>query len=76
MLETIISLFSAIGAFGNVTFLTVAAGVGRVLNADRNAQKDLATNVSRSPATVSDAERTSAPPGCEGARASAASSWR
>ncbi len=41
MLETIISLFSAIGAFGNVAFLTVAAGVGRVLNSDRKDQKDL-----------------------------------
>jgi hypothetical protein len=43
MLETIISLFSAIGAFGNVAFLTVAAGAARVLNADRKSQKDLAT---------------------------------
>ena len=45
--ETAISVFSALGAFGNVVFLTVLAGFGRVAGRDMGSQGRLAADRSR-----------------------------
>ena len=47
MLETVISIFSALGAFGNVAFLTVSAGFGRLAGRDVRTQGQMAADRSR-----------------------------
>ena len=47
MLETVISIFSALGAFGNVAFLTVSAGFGRLAGRDVRSQGQMVADRSR-----------------------------
>ena len=47
MLETVISVFSALGAFGNVAFLTVSAGFGRLAGRDVRSQGQMVADRSR-----------------------------
>lgn len=47
MLETVISVFSALGAFGNVAFLTVSAGFGRLAGRDARSQGQMVADRSR-----------------------------
>jgi hypothetical protein len=47
VLETVISVFSALGAFGNVAFLTVSAGFGRFAGRDVRSQGQMVADRSR-----------------------------
>lgn len=47
VLETVISVFSALGAFGNVAFLTVSAGFGRLAGRDARSQGQMVADRSR-----------------------------